>query len=71
MARTDVESFLKAYASNASIQAEYKADRAAAVRKYAPGATADEQALLVRGDSHEIKSHLKDSYGAALSVNIP
>jgi hypothetical protein len=71
MARTDVENFLKAYAGDKGIQAEYKNDAAAAVKKYAPGATADEQAMLARGDAHEIKEHLKDVYGAALSVNIP
>ncbi len=71
MARSDVENFLKAYASNGGIQADYKADRKAAVSKHAVGTTADEQALLVRGDAHEIKVYLKDSYGASLSVNIP
>ena len=71
MASSDVEKFLQAYAADAGIRAEYRLDRAAAVSKHASKASADEQAMLIRGDAHEIKSYLKDSYGAALSVNIP
>ncbi len=71
MARIDVENFLRTYAGDQAIRDAYKADAAGTVAKYAPAATADEQAMLARGDAHEIKEHLKDVYGAALSVNIP
>ena len=71
MARKDVEKFLAEYAANTNnLKTNYGNDPKGTVSKYA-GLTADEQEMLLRNDSHEIKSYLKDSYGAALSVNFP
>ena len=73
MGRPDVEKFLQDYATDKDgLKGKYAANRMDAVKKY-KGAklTTDEQHLLARGNAHEIKQYLTDSYRAALSVNIP
>jgi hypothetical protein len=72
MALGDVELFLRDYANDTNMRADWKdpKNHKTILDRY-KGLSELERAMLMRGDTHEIKDHMKDSYGAALSVNFP
>ncbi len=69
MALKDVEGFLNRCATDSAFKALFNSKPDEALKAF-PGLTANENALLKRRDPHEIKDHMKDAYGAALTVQI-
>ena len=70
MALSHLEKFVTEYSNDtAGLKAKYKKDPDGTLKSY--GLTGAEAALVKRGDANEIKSHMKDAYGAALLINMP
>ncbi len=70
MALSNLEKFVNDYSNDTGgLRARYQSDKDGTLKSY--GLTDAEAAMVKRGDAHEIKSHMKDAYGAALNVQIP
>jgi hypothetical protein len=69
MALKDVEAFLTRCATDGAFRTLFTTKPDDAFKAF-PGLDANEQELLKRRDAHEIKDHMKDAYGAALTVHI-
>lgn len=70
MALSNLEKFVTEYSNDTGgVKARYKSDPDGTLKSY--GLSDSEAAMVKRGDAHEIKAYMKDSYGAALHVDIP
>jgi hypothetical protein len=69
MALSNLEKFVNDYSNDVGgLKGKFKADPDGTAKSY--GLSAAETNLVKRGDAHEIKAYMKDSYGAALTVDI-
>ena len=70
MALSNLEKFVNDYSNDVGgIKGKFKTDPDGIAQSY--GLSAAETSLVKRGDAHEIKSYMKDAYGAALHVDVP
>jgi hypothetical protein len=68
MAFQHLNKFIDDYANDVNgLKKKYKDDKSGTLKSY--GLSDTEQALVMRGNTHEIKDHLKDAYGASLSID--
>lgn len=69
MALSNLEKFVSDYSSDVGgLKARFKSDPSGVAKSY--GLSDTESALVKRGDAHEIKTYMKDAYGAALNVDV-
>jgi hypothetical protein len=64
----ELHKFIDDYANDTGgVRKKFKADKSGTLKTY--GLSDSERSLVIRGDTHEIKTHMKDAYGASLSID--
>jgi hypothetical protein len=64
----ELQKFIEDYSNDTNgVRKTYKSDKGGTLKSY--GLNESESNLVMRGDAHEIKDHMKDAYGASLSID--